>query len=373
MKIIISAGEASGDKHASFLIERVHRINPRIQFLGMGGNYMRNVGANIIVDSKDIAVVGIAEVLSHAPAIYRAMKTMRKLIATQKPDLLILVDYPGMNLRLAKFAKKHNVKVLYYISPQVWAWHQSRIKTIKQCVDHMAVIFPFEEDFYRKHDVPVTFVGNQLIRETKTSHSKTEIKARYQIPEIHTVIGILPGSRQSEIKHNFSTLIATAEKLQTEFKDLTFVLPVSPTLDKTLLAPYLAHSNIKLILTENDLYNTISICDAAIAVSGTITLETALLNIPMVIIYKTKAITYAIGKRLVNLSWVGICNLIANKSIVPELLQHDANPEKIAAAITKILEDAPYRENILADLKQLRSDLENIPHSNQIENLILQM
>jgi lipid-A-disaccharide synthase len=375
-------------------------INPNIHFFGMGGEKMREAGVEIIVDAKEMAVVGAIEILAHIRPIYHAWKTLRHIIKHDTPDLLVLLDYPEFNLQMAKAAKKAGVKVLYYISPQVWAWKRKRVHTIKERVNKMLVIFPFEEIFYKEAGVPVEFVGHPLAGKVKPTKDKQTMREQlcplplkfwgrsqqdasssdkdhyaaathpvdtYPAPSNpmginigdRRVIGLLPGSRKGEIKRLLPVMLESAEILKKRYPDLVFLIPLASSLSPKDLEPYLAAvtTTLDICLVENDFYNTMQLCEAAIVTSGTATLETALLTIPMAIAYKTSWSTYQIVKRIIHIPYIGLCNIVAGKQIVKEFIQDAANVDNLSQEIAHILEDNSYREEMIAELQKVKDKL----------------
>jgi len=292
-RVLIIAGESSGDLHAAELIKATHAMEPDINFSGIGGDKMRQCGAEILIDNREMAVVGIVEVLTHFTVIRRAYNMIKQSLKSAPPDLLILVDYPGFNLRLAKLAHKQGVKTLYFISPQLWAWKQGRIKIIKKCIDKMAVILPFEVDFYKRRDVDAVYVGNSLIHTVKTTLTKEQAYKKFNLAPNKKIIALLPGSRNSEIKYNFSTLLDSAKLIKQHYPDVQFVMPLANTLSENKLKSLIDEKRCDIKLISNDLYNLLQLCDSAISISGTVTLEIALLGIPCVIIYKLSPLSFA--------------------------------------------------------------------------------
>lgn len=356
-RVLIVSGEASGDQHGAKLVRQVHELDPNVHFLGIGGEHMRNAGVEILVDSKNMAVVGAIEILQHFKEIYHALRTAQKTIKKDHLDLVILIDYPEFNLQVAKAAKKKGVKVLYYISPQVWAWHQSRVKTIRKRVDKMLVVFPFEEEFYRRENVPVEFVGHPLAGQVRPNLSVAAARKLFDLENRKPIIGILPGSRKGEIKRLLPTLLQSAEDLKKYYPEATFVLPLASSLTRADIEPYLKKTTVDIKITEHQFYNTVQICDAAMVTSGTATLETALLGVPMLIVYKAAASTYHIAKRIIKIPYIGLCNIVAGQKIVKELIQHEANPNTISAEIREIIDNEGYRLKMRENLAQVKSKL----------------
>ena len=371
---MIIAGEASGDLHAGKLISATKQRNTNVHFYGIGGENMREAGAEIMVDSKEMAVVGLIEIWEHRKVIFGALNQMRDSITQLPPDLLILVDYPEFNLRLAKHAKKHGVKVLFYISPQIWAWRQYRVKKIKRLVDMMAVVFPFETEFYLKHDVPVKFVGHPLVNEVHPSKDKTSLLEEFGLDANKPIIGLLPGSRRSEIKRLIGIIFESAHLTKSQIASTQFILPLADTLDKAELSAILEqYSDLNIKVIKNRAYDVISCCDIVLTVSGTVTLEIALLKTPMIIINKVAWLTYAIVSRMLKIKHIGLCNIIANKRIAPELIQHDATPDKISHLLIKLINNPDMREKMIKDLSEIEAMLGSEGGIDNMAELTLNM
>lgn len=354
---MIVAGEASGDMYGARVVEEAHRLDSSVRFFGIGGTAMQKAGVETLVDAKEMAVVGLFEIFSHFDVIYRAFKQLKARIIHDKPDLLILIDYPGFNLRLAAVAKKAGVKVLYYITPQVWAWHSSRAKKIARLVDHAAVILPFEAPFFEKEGLPVTFVGHPLLEMAVPTMSRDDAQQEFGLDKNKKTIGLFPGSRVKEIHLLLPVMIESAKLLQDRFHDLQFILPLAASIDRALVDEKVAGTGVEIIVVEGKNYDVMQSCDAIIAASGTVTMEIALFGVPMVIIYKAAPLTYLIGKFLVNVEHVGICNIVAGERIVPELLQNEAQPDKIATEISRYLEDREYNSSVSEKLLKVRASL----------------
>lgn len=358
-RVLIVAGEASGDQHGAALVRSVKSLDASIQFLAMGGDHLRQAGVDVIVDAKPLAVVGAIEVLQHWRPIYRAYRTLSELIAKNPPDLIVLIDYPAFNLQIARIAKRAGIRVLYYISPQIWAWRQGRVKTIKRRVDKMLVVFPFEEAFYQREGVSVEYVGHPLAQKVVPDQPPSEVREQWHFSPTHRLIALLPGSRIGEIRRLLPTLLETAQALHQKYTDTIFVLPVASSLSVDDLKPYLTAVDfpIVMIADQSQHYNVLQLCEAAIVTSGTATLEVALLGIPMVIVYKVAASTYHIGKYLIRVPYIGLCNIVAGRLLVKELIQHEANPNNISAEIGRILDDPTYQAQLKTDLREVAVQL----------------
>ena len=371
--VMIIAGEASGDMYGAKVVEEAHRLDSSVHFFGIGGPKMREVGVDTVIDATEMAVMGLFEVIAHLPVILRAYKLCRSILLNRKPDLLILIDYPGFNLRLAALAKKSGVKVLYFITPQVWAWHASRVNKIARLVDHAAVIFPFEVPLFEKAGLPVTFVGHPLLDMAVATASREDSLLDFGLEGARKVIGLFPGSRTREINSLLPVMLNAAVILQSEFPDARFVLPLAPGVDRGLIDGFLSRFNLDVKVVENRNYDVIQVCDAIIAASGTVTMEIALFGVPMVIVYKTAPLTYAIGKLVVNVDHVGICNIVAGERIVPELLQNDAEPVGVAAEISRYLVDRQYSSSVSDKLLQVRKMLGEPGAPARVASIALQL
>lgn len=353
-KVMIVAGEASGDMHGGNLVREMHALSPELSFFGVGGKKMEAAGVRLIADVADMAVVGLTEVVGKIVAILRVMRTLKTGLKNDPPDLLILIDYPDFNLPLAKAAHKLGVKTLYYISPQVWAWRKSRIHAIRAAVDKMAVILPFEEEFYRKSGVDVAFVGHPLLDEVKTRLSRSEFLARAGLKGDAKTIAILPGSRKGEVEKLLPVMLEACRLISGTLSPVQFVLPLAPTLSLSFVEEMIGKSSIRVKVVEEDLYDAIASSQAAVVASGTATLETALLGTPMVVIYKISPLSYAVGKRVIKVDHISLVNLIAENAVVPELIQQDANPAMIAAKLKELIDNKPLRQEMQASFTRLR-------------------
>ncbi len=356
-RVMIVAGEASGDIYGAGLVRAVQATDPAFSFFGIGGPRMREAGCETLVDSADMAVVGLVEVLKHFDVIAAAFLKLKKILLETPPDLLILIDYPGFNLRLAKVAKKAGVKVLYYISPQIWAWRQGRVKKIKRLVDHMAVILPFEAPFYQQAGVPVSFVGHPMADLVEVSLTREQAATSFGLDPSRQVVGLFPGSRRSEVSRLLPVILGAAGLLKQRFPTIQFVLPLASTLSDDDLVPWLEGCDLPITVTRERIHDLMRACDAVISVSGTVTLEVALVGTPLVIIYKLSPITFQLAKRLVKVEHIGLCNIVAGETVAPELIQDDASPERIAAAIVNLLTDNAQSSAIRARLAHVRERL----------------
>ena len=372
-RVMIVAGEASGDMYGASLVREAQRLDPAITFFGIGGPAMRSAGVTTLVDANEMAVMGLTEVLSHFRVISRAFATLKRILTADPPALLILIDYPGFNLRLAAAARKAGVRVLYYISPKVWAWRAGRARTIAATVDHVAVIFPFEVPIYQRVGAAVTFVGHPLIDMVQPTMKPQEARIAFGLSGGRRTVGLFPGSRRSEIRALMPVIIESARLLKRQFPDLQFILPLASSLERSDLAPWLDGAGVEVSVIENRAYDVMQLCDAIIAVSGTVTMEIAFFGVPMVIIYKVAPLTYAIGKRLVKVEHAGICNIVANERVAPELIQHDAEPVRIAAEVSRMLTDREYAAAMSAKLLAIREKLGTSGASARVAQLAVAM
>ncbi len=352
MKYYIIAGEASGDLHASNLIKALRKKDADADFRFWGGDLMQAEGGTLVKHYRELAFMGFIEVIANLRTILNNIKFCKEDILTYKPDVLILVDYPGFNMRIATFAKQKGIKTHYYISPQIWAWKENRIKKIKRDVDEMYVILPFEKDFYeKKHAFPVHFVGHPLldaIADRKQVNEK-DFREEHNLND-KPIIALLPGSRKQEIKKMLSVMLTMIDK----FTDYQFVIAGAPSQDFEFYKTFIKNTSIKFIA--NKTHDLLSISYAALVTSGTATLETALFKVPEVVCYKGSAISYRIGKWLVNLKYISLVNLILDKEVVTELIQYDFNEKRLEQELTKIL-DEKHREQLFLDYFDLEKKL----------------
>jgi len=353
-RIMIVAGEASGDLHGGNLVQAMHQIDPSLRFYGIGGKKLKAAGVELIADSADMAVVGLTEVVSKLGMILKVMAQLKASLKADRPDLIILIDYPDFNLSLAKAAKKYGVRVFYYISPQVWAWRRGRIGKIKKIVDKMAVILPFEASLYNKAGVDATFVGHPLLDVVRAKYSREEALRRFGLREGITTVGILPGSRQSEVVRLLPEMLMAAEIIEKKLSSVQFVLPLADTLETHFVSNIIRQYPIKVKVIPDEIYDVIGCADIAMVASGTATLETALMGTPMIIIYKVSAPSYYVGKMVINVDHIGLVNIMAGKTIVPELIQEAAIPEAIAAEVIDILTNRERMDDIKTELSKIR-------------------
>jgi len=371
--VMMLAGEASGDAHAAEVVERLRELEPAIRVSGMGSERMKAAGVEVFFDSASIAVVGIVEVLRHWGEIKQAMNIVKNRMEQQRPDLLVLVDYPEFNLKMARHAKSLGIPVLFYISPQVWAWRPKRIRKIGAAIDHMAVLFQFEEGFYRKAGIPVTFVGHPLVDKVRIEADAESERQRLGIPAEARLVGLFPGSRRSEIERLLPLLLDSAEELHRRHPDLHFLLPVAETLDREAIEASCRSRGLPLTLTSDRLYDVINACDAIASCSGTVTLEIALLETPLCIVYRMSWLSWQIMRRLITIDHIGLANIVGAGGAVRELLQDQATPANIADEIERLLEDQSYREGVIEGLRKVRRNLGEGDGAGRMARLVLRM
>ena len=373
LSIMFSAGESSGDQHAANMFLELKKHQPDIKGFGMGGAKMALAGIDIRYDSGSIGVIGVVEVLKHYGEIRRALKLIQQLVSTERPDLLVCVDYKEFNLKLARFAKQCGVKVLFYVSPQVWAWRPGRVKTYGKAIDMMAVIFPFETTYYDAENVPVRYVGHPSVDKVHPQRSRLEDMAIFNLDESNPVIGLLPGSRANEINRLLPIMLAAAEILQARIPGIQFMLPQADSISDELLESYMCQSLVKITVIKNQPYDVIQCCDVVMTTSGTATIEIALLNVPMVITYKLAALTYWLGRWLVNTPFIGLPNIILGKGFIKELIQYEATSENLAEEIERILTDKFYADQMRDNLNQVKQQLGHGGGSKNMAELALEI
>jgi len=360
-KIMIVTGEASGDLHGSNLVKALRSKEPNLQVCGMGGPELAALGVEILYDAAKVSVVGFFEVFSHLKDIWLAQRVLRRRLAIDPPDLLILIDLPDFNLMLAKKAKKLGIPVFYYISPQLWAWRSGRVKTMKARVDKIGVILPFEEDFFRKRGVAAQYVGHPLLDTVQTTLTREQFCHFHGISFDTPCVGLLPGSRKREVSSLLPIFLSAAELLQKKTSEkIVFFIPRDSTFnmeefEAAGLNQYRQHLDIRII--EEERYNMMGACDAVVTASGTVTLELAILEVPMIVVYKLAELSYQLGKRLVKIDFFSLVNLIAGYAAVPELLQHEVKAEKIATELFAMTTVPVRKQTMKQALKEVKNKL----------------
>ena len=369
--VAILAGEASGDQHGAKLVSAMKQKDPEIFFCGMGGDALRRAGMRIVMEASELTVVGITEVFAKIPSILKGMAKIKNLLKSVRPDLLILIDFPDFNLHIAGHAKKLNIPVLYYISPQIWAWRQGRVNRIAKLVDHMAVILPFEQQFYQEHNVPVTYVGHPLMdANLPATNPALDIGSTGKV-----VVGLVPGSRENEIIRHLPVMLDSVEILKKRFKQATFIISQAPSVEhqwiQSAVERHPLRSEIEVV--SGGVEKIFERCDVIVAASGTVTLQAAIHGMPMVIIYKVSPISFWLGRALVRVPSIGLVNLVAGERLVPELVQHEASAENIALALEHMLSDESRLNHLKQRLFTLRKVLGGGGASDRVADIALEM
>ena len=333
------------------LIEALRRRNPSLEFFGVGGDRMRAAGCDTVVDAKDLAVVGITEILSHLPKIWRLFHKLISEADNRRPDLAVVIDSPAFNWRVARQMRKRGIPVVYYVCPQFWAWRQGRVKLLRKYVDLALVIFPFEEKFYRDRGVNATFVGHPLADLLRPQISRADYAQQHQLNPAKPWIAVMPGSRRREVRMNLPGILKSVAKLGLGYE---FLLPVAPTLDHTWIQQQLERLNIRLV---PEALPALAHSRAGIVASGTATVEAALMELPFVMVYRVSPLTYFLGKPRVKVPHFAMVNLIAGKEVVPELVQHDFTADRVVAHVAQLLADGAVRETMTAQLRDVKLKL----------------
>jgi lipid-A-disaccharide synthase len=360
MQFLLSAGEASGDTYGAQLIDALRQLSPGSAFFGMGGEKMRASGCELLIDAKDVAVVGLVEVVTHLPDIRRRFKHLVADAAQRKPDAAILIDFPDFNLRLARELHRLGIPVFYFVSPQIWAWRTGRVQQIKKYVRKMIVIFPFEQEFYARHGVEVSYVGHPLAYEPPPQISREEFAAQHGLDPKKQWIALLPGSRRKEVDLNLPPMLEAAETLHQENAGFEFVLPIASTLPADSMKIRFADSSLDIALTDNA-RATLMHSRAAVVASGTATVEAALSGTPFVVVYRLAPLTWLLGRRLVKLDTFAMPNLIAGKKIVTELIQKDFTAQNVVRELNAIIPGGTVRQQMEAALKMVQQRLHDSP------------
>ena len=371
-RILISAGEASGDIHAAAVTAAIKKIDSSAEVFGMGGDALRNAGGEVLFDIKDHGVMGFVEVLKKLPDLFKLRDDFEKVMDERKPDCLITVDYPGFNMKLAKLAHDKGIPVVSYIAPSAWAWHKSRAKKVAKIVDKVACIFPFEYDVYKEAGAPVEFVGHPLVDIVKPRMTREEAMAFAGKEEGKKLILLMPGSRLMEIEKMLPTLLEAAKLIKKQLPEVGFVMPRAGTIPVSLLEEKIKASGLEVKITEGNNYDLFSVADLALATSGTVTLEAALCGLGSVIVYKTNPVTYFIAKLVVNIPHIGLPNIVAAKSVLPELIQNDFTPAKVAQEALVLLE-SERNAKMKEDLAYVKERLGKSGAVGRVAELVLKI
>lgn len=351
-KIFLVAGEASGDLHGADLSRALLTLDPDLHLLGMGGERMREGGVQLVVHAGDMAAVGITEVVSRLTSLWRAFRRLREALASERPALLILIDFPDFNFWLARAARRIGIPIVYYISPQVWAWRKGRIQTLKRLVEKILVIFPFEEALYQEAGVPVTFVGHPMLDRLRSVPSREEARRRLDLDPSQIVVGLLPGSRETEVRHHLPVLREGAARIAQAEPQVQFLWAVADSLSPHLVEALLSSPPPVIRPVYQRTYEVMRAADLLITASGTATLEAGLLGTPMIIVYRVSPITWWMGRLLVDVPSIGMINLVAGRRVVPELLQKDFTPARVAETALDLLRHPEALRTIRQDLQR---------------------
>jgi lipid-A-disaccharide synthase len=367
---MIIAGEASGDLHGAGVVRELKRISPTVDVYGVGGDKMKCEGMEIIYHIRELGFMGFMEVLQHLPFIKTMEHTLEQIVKFKRPDVLVLIDYPGFNLRFARIAKRYDVKIVYYISPQVWAWHRSRVKKIRSLVDTMLVIFPFEADFYRAEGIDAEFVGHPLLEVLDSKLNRKDFCKRFSLDEQKPIVALLPGSRKQEIDEIFPEMLSAARMISRQ-NNAHIVIALAPTLEEEYFRTLYNLKGVQFI--QGLTYEVMANADFAFVTSGTATLETACFGTPMFVVYKTSWLTYMIGCVLVRVKNIGLVNIVAGKMIVPEFIQYKAHAKTMATAAMKLLNDKKRLVEMKAELSKVKVLLGSVGASQRVAERVLQM
>ena len=369
-RVLIIAGEASGDLHGSALMRCMKILIPDIEFRGIGGSLMIGQGLEPVRHVREMNFMGLAEVIRHLPFIRRTMRDMQSLVDSWRPALAILIDYPGFNLRFAPFLKRRKIPVMYYISPQLWAWHKSRVDLIRRYVDRMVVLFEFERSFYRRYGVEADFVGHPLLDAVRPSEERTSFRNSLGAGDT-PLIGLLPGSRPQEVERMFPPMVESVRLLKAKLGKLTAVAGCAPELDERILSRYTGGTDITILRGKT--YDIMAHSDALAVTSGTATLEAGILGTPMVVVYRTSLVTYLSGRMLVDIANIGLINIVAGARVVPELWQNEVTPEAIASLIHNILGDKRVYTDIIKALAYAKGKLGEPGASGRASKIALEI
>lgn len=350
---MLVVGEASGDAHGAQLVEALHKRDPALNIYGVAGEQLQRTQFEMLFSVAKLTGMGLVELAGNLKNLWHANSILKRALKQRRPNLLVLIDFPEFNLRLARLAKSLRIPVLYYVSPQIWAWRKGRVRQIARWVDHMAVIFPFEASFYQRHGVKATFVGHPLLETVKASANREETLAKIGLDPGEPVIALLPGSRRGEVSRHLPVMCAAAVRLRRERK-VQFFCVRATTIGADEVRSLLDDAALHIPVVESERYNAVHAADVVWTASGTATVETALLGRPMIIVYRLSWLTYLIARWLVRVEHIGMVNLIANERVMPELIQGDVTPERIVAETRILLDDPKIRSNIVEKLAKWR-------------------
>lgn len=369
-RVMMIAGEASGDLHGAGVVRELKKRLPAADIYGVGGERMKEAGMDIVFPISRLSFMGFAEVMKNLHVVRALDRTLESLLRSRTPDVVVLIDYPGFNLRFARKAKRHNINVLYYISPQVWAWHKSRVKRMRNVVDRMKVVFPFEVDIYKHEGINVEFVGHPLAERIGTSVPRERFFQQHGLDPAKKVLALLPGSRKQEIENIFPILLTAAQRLKKEV-EVQVVVGVASNLGSSFLRGFLQDADVTLV--ESATYDVMAYANAAIVTSGTATLETGWFGTPMAVVYKTSPLTYVIGRALVGVPHIGLVNIVAGEKIVPEFVQHELTVGNLVREMTRQLNDADYATTMRAKLSIIKKKIGEPGASARVADGIIEL
>jgi lipid-A-disaccharide synthase len=372
-RVLIVAGEASGDLHGANLVRAVHRLAPEIRFYGIGGERLREAGAELLFHSSRLAVVGIAEVFGKLRSVSSALGRVKGFLGREAPALAILIDFPDFNLHLATHLKRRGIPILYYISPQIWAWRGWRIRRIRRLVDKMVVILPFEAALYEREGVDVAFVGHPLLDVVKPRLGREKFLDSLGIDPRRRIIGLFPGSREHEVRRLLPAMLGAAQLLEDRNPDLYFLISLAPDIDGDQVSPLLERYGLPVRIVRDNPYDTMDASELLVLASGTVTLEAAILGAPMVIIYKVSPLTYWIGRMMAKVDHIGLVNLVAGRTIAPELIQGCASADRIAREGFCLLADPERSSRMRSALMDVKAKLGMPGASDRAAHLVLDM
>jgi lipid-A-disaccharide synthase len=357
VRVLLSCGEASGELYAAELVRELVELDPRVHCFGLGGDRLREAGAEILVELRDISVIGLVEVLGKLPALKKALSTLVEAASDRRPDVAVLIDFSGFNLRLSNRLKALGIPVVYYVSPQVWAWRRGRLKTIRRNVEKMLVILPFEESFYRDAGIAVEFVGHPLVDLVRSREDRPTFFHRLGLDASQPLVAIMPGSRPREIELHLPVLAEAIRRMHARRPDLQFVLLKAPTIEGSVVAAGLGETASSVHVQSEAVYEGLSHADVAIVASGTATVEAALCGTPMVVVYRVGGLSYRLGKPFVRVPHYAMVNLIAERALVPELIQEDMTGERVVAETLRLIEDPEAADSMRRGLQEVKARL----------------
>jgi len=373
-RILIVAGESSGDAHGARLVRRILARAPETVVFGIGGDAMEEAGVRLILHASRLSVVGVVEVAERLPQILRAFGRIKEILRTDPPDLVVLLDFPDFNLRVARIAARRKLPVVYYISPQLWAWRRGRIHQIAATVKHMIVIFPFEQALYEKHGVPVSYVGHPLMDHDairSAPEDRVRVMRSLGLSPLYPVLGLFPGSRRVEVRGLLPDLLETAREVGKRYPRMQFLLGEARELDRAVYDEILSACPVPVTRVRTGVVPVVDVCDLALVASGTATLEVALFGVPMVVVYRVAPITYWLGRLLIRVPAIGMVNLVPQRGVVPEMIQEDVHPEKLLEHCLRFLSSAVYHHAVRNQLRRTRSLLGGPGASDRAAEIIL--